>query len=295
MKAKVYNRTSHDVFISADCAGGPRLRRESSAGEPELWLGFYVCLDATRLKPIRIKPKNNFEYSRVLSGTSSPSEHPRINIDQHTGSMVMTFTLTDSTGRPIQRIASAPFRVLPPIPPAHRDTLRVTWAVGARVAPDTVVMHSGRGRDHSYATVNLLLYNHRRETVAFDPCSWRIERSEGLSWHVVYAPLCHGRMAAWTLAPGDSGSMMLRLEDSPDVQRLFHREPFVTGTYRAVIHAWSEPQRRGAAADILSNTFMLAATGLRFPGLTGFVTPIGGEDSLQMTSASSARLVRCPK
>jgi hypothetical protein len=219
----------------------------------------YACIEERPAKPLRIEAGGRFVDRWKVWGSNSPQTRPRITLEDHTGMMVMTYVLTDSAGRGTGTLTSHPFDVVAPVPPANRDTLRVTSDIGLRVIPDSVVVN--HGGDRSYATVNLRIYNRRLGAIDLDRCSWRVEEKNGSTWQTIDAAHCAASNDILTLAAGDSADFSFRIEDSPDLQAGFHRGALVTGLSRVVIAASAGAER----LTLESNTFALFANGWVLP------------------------------
>jgi hypothetical protein len=269
IRSTITNSSDHDIFIGQDCWDGPRLRRSDPADKRELLLGEYACAVSSQgsATPLRIAAGAQYTQTFKLSGSNSPQTRPPITIDDNTGSLAMTYALTDSAGKQIGSIASPAFTVVPPIPPPPGDTLRVTSGIGVRVIPDSVEI--SRGVDHAFVTTNVRVYNKRAETIGVSQCAWTIQQKEGVSWSIVAAAQCAGPPNDRMLQPGDSADFSMRIDDSQASQALYQREPLVTGTFDALMDVSTASGRQ----SIESNPFALFAGSFVLPDITGVISP----------------------
>lgn len=267
IKSTIKNSSDHDIFIGQDCYDGPRLRRSDPSDKRELLLGAYACTEGSHATPLRIAAGAQYTQIFKLSGSNSSQTRPPITIDDNSGSVAMTFALTDSAGKQIGNIASPAFTVAPPIPRQPGDTLRVTSGIGVRVIPDSVVINRGRG--HAFVSPNVRVYNGRSEAIGVSQCGLTIQQKEGVAWIVVGAAQCPGPVSDRVLQPGDSSDFSLGIDDSGESQVLYHREPLVTGTFDLILDISTASGRQ----SIESNPFALFATGFVLPDITGVISP----------------------
>jgi len=259
VKSSITNNSDHDIFIGQNCWTGQHVRRADATDKRQLLLGEYGCIEEELARPLRIEAGKQYANTWKVWGSNSPQTRPPITIDDNTGTMVMTFVLTDSAGKPIGRIASRTFDVVPPVPQGERDTLRITSGIGLSVNPDSVVMN--HGSDHSYVNVNLRVHNFRPDAIAVDPCSWRVELRVNGAWQLAYAGHCLGPGNDQVVNARDSVDVAFRIEDSADRQASFHRGPIVTAVGRVFIDVSAGNERLNAE----SNSFALFATGFVLP------------------------------
>ncbi|MGH9418483.1 MAG: hypothetical protein ACRD3J_00800, partial [Thermoanaerobaculia bacterium] len=144
--------------------------------------------------------------------------------------------------------------------------------IGLRVRNDSVLL--SRGHDVSSALVNVRVYNRRSDPIAVSPCAWTMEQKEGASWVIVDAASCAGPTEDRVIQPGDSSDFVTRIDDAPELQALYNREPLSTGTYQVLL----ETSFAGDRQLIASNTFaVFVGGGFVLPDITGVITPIAGD------------------
>jgi hypothetical protein len=167
----------------------------------------------------------------------------------------MSFVLTDSTGKRESGIASHSFDVLPPIPPANRDTLRVTSGVGVRMVPDSVISSRTSG-DHVITGLNVRMYNRRQDAIGVNPCGWTLEHRVGTAYEVVDQAHCSELIGDRAIVPRDSADFYIQIDDSEYTQTQFNRTALATGVYRLLMKTTVSGDR----SSIPSNTFALFTT-----------------------------------
>ena len=111
----IVNNKSYDVFLAQDC-GSWNLGRADESDTTRLGLGSYACfaMDVGRAAPLTLAPGEQFSGSFRLTGSNSSLTRPPITIETNTGTLVLSWWLTDPDGRPVGRARSSPFRVEPP-------------------------------------------------------------------------------------------------------------------------------------------------------------------------------------
>ncbi len=286
VKTTISNHSDHDIFIAQDCADGRHLRRADSADKRELLLGQYGCealaVTASSIQastPLRIPAGTVYTDTWDAFGSNSSETRPPITIDDNTGKLVMTYVLTDSTGTARTTIASNTFDVVPPVFQPG-DTLRVTSGIGLRVRNDSVLL--SREHEVSNALVNVRVYNRRNDPISVNPCAWKMQQKEGASWAVVDAVSCAGPIDDQIIEPGDSSDFATRIDDAPQLQALYNREPLSTGTYDVLL----EISFAGERHLIESNTFALFVGGsFVLPSITGVITPVAGDSLSALVEA----------
>jgi hypothetical protein len=269
IKSTITNSSDHDIFIGQDCGDGPRLRRSDPSDKRQLLLGEYACAASsqTTATPLRIAAGGQYTQTFKLDGSNSSQTRPPITIDDNTGSVAMTFSLTDAAGKVLANLASAAFTVVPPVPDPPGDTLRVTSGIGVREIPDSIIINRGKG--HAFVTPNVRVYNRRSDPIGVSQCAMTIQQREGISWVVVASTQCPVSPLDRVLQPGDSSDFSLGLDDSSESQSLYNRQPLTSGTYDVAL----DVSIAGARQAIESNPFALFTSGFVLPNITGVLSP----------------------
>ena len=109
----IVNEKSYDVFLDRNC-GSWHLGRADEADSTRLLLGMYACTEGSHPAPLTLAPGEQFSGSFRLTGSNSSLTRPPITIENNTGTLVLSWWLTDPNGRPVGRARSSPFRVEPP-------------------------------------------------------------------------------------------------------------------------------------------------------------------------------------
>jgi hypothetical protein len=95
------------------------------------------------------------------------------------------------------------------------DTVRVQIVSGTPVVLMTVTVR-----------------NLKTDTAIFDAYQRSVEHLQANGWKTVDVPLSAGPSPVWSIGPGNSVQIPIRIEDSRSMQVLTRRGPLVTGTYR---------------------------------------------------------------